>query len=103
MCLLNGDAVAKTPQDQEEEMSRFLGAAVLGISLMMPVAIVHAQDHDRDHDTMQAKTHEWNEHEDQAWHSYLKERHKKDHDWAKASKREQKDYWKWRDAHPDSH
>jgi len=26
-----------------------------------------------------------------------------DHDWEKASKREQKDYWKWRDAHPDDH
>jgi len=81
-------------------MRRFVGAAVLSICLMTPVAVVHAQDHDRNH--AQA-TREWNEHEDTAWHSYLKERRKKDHDWAHASKREQRDYWKWRDAHPDAH
>jgi hypothetical protein len=41
--------------------------------------------------------------DEKAWHDYLKEKRKKDHEWAKASKREQTDYWKWRDAHPDHH
>lgn len=81
-------------------MSRFLGAAVLGICLLgaaalAPVAVVNAQD-------QAMPAHQWNDHEDQVWHQYLKDHHKKDHDWAKASKREQKDYWKWRDQHPDA-
>jgi hypothetical protein len=82
-------------------MLRFLGALVLGVSLLAPAA-VYAQDHDRDHNTMQTR-HEWNDNENQYWHQYLNEHHKKEHDWAKASKREQRDYWKWRDAHHDNH
>lgn len=77
-------------------MLRYLGALVLGMSLLSPVAI-NAQDHDRDH-----QTHQWNDQEDPHWHQYLKEHHKKDHDWGHSSKREQRDYWKWRDAHPDA-
>lgn len=80
-------------------MLRSIGAFVLGISLLAPAALnARYQDHDRDH-----QQHQWTEHEDQYWHQYLKEHHKKEHDWAHASKREQKDYWKWRDAHPDAH
>jgi len=43
--------------------------------------------------------HQWNDGENEAWHRYLKERHIKDHEWEKASKREQANYWKWRDKH----
>ena len=74
-------------------LRRYLGAFVLGISLLVPAALV-AEDH---------PTHVWNQNEDPHWHQYLKESHKKDHDWAKATKKEQKGYWKWRDAHPDAH
>lgn len=76
-------------------MSRFLAAAALSIGLLVPFSAI-AQDHDR-------QTHQWTANEDPHWHEYLKEHHKKDHDWGKASKREQSDYWKWRDAHPDAH
>lgn len=41
--------------------------------------------------------------DEKAWHDYRKEQHKKDKEWSKASKREQADYWKWRDAHRDTH
>lgn len=78
-------------------MFRYLTAFVLGISLLAPAAIT-AQDHDRDH-----PVHQWSDHENQSWHQYLKEHHKKDHEWEKSTKREQKAYWKWRDAHPDAH
>lgn len=79
-------------------MFRYITALVLGFSLLAPAAVtVAAQDHDKD-----KPHHEWNnDHENQYWHQYLKENHKKDHDWEKATKREQKAYWKWRDAHPD--
>lgn len=73
-------------------MLRYLGTLCLGVSLLAPVALM-AQDHD----------HHWNDNENTAWHQYLREHHKKDHDWAHASKKEQRDYWKWRDAHPDAH
>lgn len=79
-------------------MLRCLAASVLGISMLAPVVLI-AQNHDPN--AMQAK-HVWNDHENAYWHQYLKEHHKKDHDWAKASKSEQRDYWKWRDAHPDA-
>ena len=75
-------------------MKRILGSFVLGACLLTPVATLTAQDHDR---------HQWNDNENPAWHQYLKERHKKDHDWSKANKREQADYWKWRDQHRDIH
>ncbi|HEY6351094.1 MAG TPA: hypothetical protein VI636_16950 [Candidatus Angelobacter sp.] len=78
-------------------MRRYLTAVALGISLLAPSAIT-AQEHDRDRDRPK---HEWSDQEKDHWHQYLNEHHKKDHDWEKASKREQKAYWKWRDAHPD--
>jgi hypothetical protein len=78
-------------------MLRYVGAFVLGIALLTPAAVdARYQDRDRDH-----QEHVWSDNENSAWHQYLKERHKKEHEWAKASKKEQKDYWKWRDAHRD--
>lgn len=74
-------------------MRRYLTALVLGFSLLAP-SVITAQDHDR-------PKHEWSDQENTHWHQYLKEQHKKDHDWDKSTKREQKAYWKWRDAHPD--
>lgn len=81
-------------------MSRFLVATVLGFCLMASVGIVSAQAAPV---PMQTHTHQWNDQEDAHWHEYLKEHHRKDHDWAKANKREQSNYWKWRDKHPDAH
>ena len=69
-------------------MTRFLTAAALSLALLGTSAAF-------------AETpHEWNEeHEGGAYRAYLKEHHKKVHEWNKASKREQRDYWKWREAH----
>ena len=84
-------------------MSRLAGILVIGISLMMPVSFVSAQDHDQgDHMTPMAH-HQWSDHEEEHWQSYEKAHHRKDHDWTTASKREQTGYWKWRDKHPDPH
>lgn len=78
-------------------MSRFFATALLSLCLIAPATAVYAQDHDREH-----QQHQWNEHEDHYWRQYLKEHHKREHDWAHASRREQRDYWKWRDAHSDA-
>ena len=73
-------------------MVRYLAALFLSLAMLAPT-VARAE-------TM----HEWNrEHEDNAWRAYLKENHRKNHEWEKASKRERKSYWKWRDSHPDIH
>lgn len=81
-------------------MLRNLTAFVLGVSLLTSSAVVTAQDQERDRDH---PTHQWSAQENPHWQEYLKEHHKKDHDWNHATKREQADYWKWRDEHPDAH
>jgi hypothetical protein len=81
-------------------MYKFLGSLALGVCLLTPIGTLKAQDH---HDQAAQAHHQWNDGENQYWHQYLKEHHKKDHDWEKANKREQTDYWKWRDQHRDSH
>lgn len=73
-------------------MRKFASALVLGVSLLTPVATLQAQEHPR---------HEWSTSEDPTWRQYLEEHHKKYHDWKRANKREQEDYWKWRDSHRD--
>jgi hypothetical protein len=80
------------------DMQRCLTALVLGFSLLVP-SVITAKGHDR-------PKHEWSDQENEHWHQYLKEQRKKDHDWEKANKKEQKAYWKWRDRHadhPDDH
>ncbi len=88
-------------------MSRFFAVVLLSGALSVPVAI-QAQDHNdnqnkRYYDSTHNDYHEWNANEDQAYHQYLRDHHKKDHDFSKASKREQKDYWNYRHNHQDSH
>jgi type III secretory pathway component EscR len=73
-------------------MCKFASAMILGMSLLSPVVTLQAQEHRR---------HEWSASEDPYWHQYLQEHHTKYHDWKKAKKREQEEYWKWREAHHD--
>jgi hypothetical protein len=80
-------------------MYRFLGSLALGVCLLAPVGTLNAQEHPKQVEN----THQWSDSENPAWHQYLKEHHKKDHDWSKASKKERADYWKWRDQHRDIH
>ncbi len=86
-------------------MKKAIGSLALSAFLLSPVTILRAQDdhHDRDHEQHEQVKHEWNDGENPTWHQYLKEHHKRDHDWDKANKREQASYWKWRDQHRDNH
>jgi hypothetical protein len=85
---------------------RYLKVTVLSAALFMP-GLVGAQDQ-RDQqakhyeDKAHNDSHEWNANEDQAYRRYLQEHKKKYHDFSKASKSEQADYWTWRHSHPDS-
>ena len=75
-------------------MKKILSSFILGLGLLTPVATLSAQDH--------PMKQEWKDSENESWHRYLKARHIKDHEWNHASKREQANYWKWRDSHPDA-
>ncbi|MBZ5726421.1 MAG: hypothetical protein LAP87_15650 [Acidobacteriia bacterium] len=85
-------------------MRRYLSALFLSAALITPV-VLHAQDRDRDHryyDRDRKDYHEWNEREGRAYRHWLtEERHHKFHEWSKASRREQSEYWRWRHDHPD--
>jgi hypothetical protein len=84
-------------------MTRYLSALLLGAALLAPVAI-KAQDHpQRYYDKTHKDYHEWNDSENQRYQSYQKEKNIKAHEFAKAKKSEQQDYWKWRHEHGDNH
>ncbi len=46
-------------------------------------------------------SHHWDDHENQAWHRFLTEKSRQDHEYTKADKNEQDEYWSWRHSHPD--
>ncbi len=60
-------------------------------------------DHKTYYDTAHKDQHEWNDGEDAAWSRYRSEHHVKQSDFAKASRKQQQNYWDWRHEHPDNH
>jgi hypothetical protein len=87
-----------------QRADRYIASFFLTISLATPVVVIAApapqEDrgvYDRDHKDY----HKWNDHENEYWHRYLNEQHRKDHEFTKANKKEQEDYWNWRHSHPD--
>ncbi len=56
----------------------------------------------RVYDSTHKDYHNWDANENQAWNRYLSENHRKPHDFSKASKKEQTEYWNWRHTHPDN-
>lgn len=45
--------------------------------------------------------HNWDNNENRAWGVYLSDNHKSSHEYSKANKKEQSQYWNWRHDHPD--
>lgn len=81
-------------------MNRLANTLIAGAFLLYP-ALVHAQEH-RYYDPYHHDYHVWNADEDRAWrHWVVEERHRKYHDWARANRREQREYWTWRHEHHD--
>jgi hypothetical protein len=86
-------------------MRKFVGAILLTGVLMTPAMMI-AKDHDRDdhryYDPYKKDYHEWNENEARAYRHWVEqERHQQYRDWHKASKRDQREYWRWRHDHQD--
>jgi len=83
-------------------------AALLFLSagLMAPVSIMAAPPQDvgvqvRVYDAGHKDYHNWDDNENRAWGQYLANNHRKAHEYKKAPKREQSQYWNWRHEHPD--
>jgi hypothetical protein len=84
-------------------MRRFFGALLLSGVLLAPLA-VQTRAEQRVYDPYRRDYHEWNDRENRAYrHWLMEERHREWHDWDHASRREQRDYWRWRHDHPDWH
>jgi hypothetical protein len=87
---------------------RYIGSLFLAAVLSAPVAIMAApvpQDasvqvrvYDRDHKDY----HNWDDNENRQWGIFLTNNHRKSHEFAKANRKEQSEYWNWRHAHPDN-
>lgn len=82
-------------------MTRVLLVAVFaGAVSFLPTAAT-AQDHPRTYtDAAHHDTHEWNANEDAQWKRYREEHHIKQEEFAKLSRKQQAEYWKWRHEHP---
>jgi hypothetical protein len=81
-------------------MRRFLGALMLSGFLMAPIAMQAAEQryYDRDH----RDYHVWNDDENRAYRHWLtEEQHHQWRDWNRASRAQQRAYWRWRHEHQD--
>ena len=89
-------------------MPRFLNAALLGAALIIPVAMaptaLRAQDNKARtyHDKQHNDDHQWNNHEDQAYHMYAKQNHRKARTFSTLNENDQQAYWGWRHDHSDA-
>jgi type III secretory pathway component EscR len=88
-------------------MRRILSAVTLSAALMMPLAVVRADDdhHDKDHryyDRDRKDYHEWNERENRAYRHWLeKERREQYREYNRLNAQRQREYWRWRHEHPE--
>jgi hypothetical protein len=86
---------------------RFVSSLFLAAAIAAPASVIAApvpQDASvqvRVYDADHKDYHNWDDHENEMWHQYLTENHRKDEDFKKADKKEQANYWNWRHAHPD--
>ena len=88
-------------------MTRFWNTALLSAALIVPVAMtpsaLQAQDHGRTyHDKEHNDDHQWNSHENRAYRIYLKQNHRKYHDFSRQREEDQQAYWGWRHEHSDA-
>jgi len=81
--------------------SLFLVPALMAPVSMMAVPAPQVGVQLRVYDSGHKDYHNWDDNENHAWGSYIAENHKKPHEFTKAKKSEQSQYWNWRHAHPD--
>jgi hypothetical protein len=84
---------------------RYIASLFLSATLVAPVVIVAAPQEAnvqvRFYDRQHKDYHNWDDNENRSWGVFLTQNHKRSHEFSRANKREQSDYWKWRHNHPD--
>jgi hypothetical protein len=84
---------------------RFISSLILASALTAPVAIIASpapqEVQVRVYDTHHKDYHNWDAHENQTWLRWEDEKHYSHHEYAKAEKKRQEEYWNWRHSHPD--
>jgi hypothetical protein len=92
---------------------KFVGSAILTIALAAPAATLAAPrpqeinarvdvQTKRVYDPTHKDYHNWDGNEDKQWRQYQTDQHVKYHDYSKANKKQQSDYWNWRHQHGDN-
>src|SRR5689334_16156467 len=82
-------------------------AALLFSGVLLSTAVAKDDDDHRNRERVyrdrdRHDEHRWNERESRAWREYLeRERHRQYYEFDRAKTREQRDYWRWRHAHPE--
>jgi hypothetical protein len=86
---------------------RYIVSLFLAAAIAAPLATLAAPARNDDgvqvrvYDSNHKDYHNWDDRENNAWGVYLSNNHRRPHEFAKSSKREQSNYWNWRHAHPD--
>jgi len=95
--------------------TKFVASLLMTVALAAPVATFaggQVQDdrdrenrdrdnHERVYDRGHKDYHQWDDHEQESWRRFQEEKHRKEHDFKSASRKEQNEYWNWRHSHPD--
>ena len=82
-------------------VSLFLAASIVAPASIMAAPSPQAAVSVRVYDSGHKDYHNWDDHENGLWAQFLVEKHRSHHEYAKASKREQAEYWNWRHDHHD--
>ncbi len=77
------------------------GVAVFSTLTTSPTAL-RAEDRKTYHDAKHNDEHEWNDHEDRAYRMWVKENHRKYHEFGKLKEEDRQNYWAWRHEHSDA-
>jgi hypothetical protein len=83
--------------------SLFLTAALVAPVVLMSAPVPQASVQFRVYDSRHKDYHNWDDNENRVWGQYLLDNHRKPHDYRKARKSEQSEYWNWRHDHQDDH
>ena len=78
-------------------------ALLAGATIVMPLvsaATPRPRDDRGVYDREHKHDHKWDHHENCAWHRWLADHHRKNHEFLKADRKEQGQYWKWRHGIP---
>lgn len=83
---------------------RILLVLPLSAALMVSTNLLAQNYDDRHHvyDKKHNDYHDFNAHEDHAYHMYWQQHHHDYVDWARVSERQRQDYWNWRHNHSDA-